>query len=88
MAYKPLSALFLLSWYFIMLLPGFITDDSPHFLRTIGVLPVTYIFWAIGLDWTGERLGLLTPHPNPLPQREGVTSVSPLPLGEGLGVRV
>ena len=39
----------LFSWSFFMLLPDFITDDSPHFLRTIGALPPVYIFWAVGL---------------------------------------
>ncbi len=49
---------FLLTWLFFMLLPGFITGDSPHFLRTIGVMPLAYIFWAIGLAWTMERTWL------------------------------
>jgi len=40
----------LLSATFFMLLPDFITDDSPHFLRTIGALPFVYIFWAVGLN--------------------------------------
>ena len=43
-------AALLLSWAFCMLLPDFITDDSPHFLRTIGALPVVYIFWALGAE--------------------------------------
>lgn len=43
-----------LGWLFFMLLPGFITDDSPHFLRTIGALPVVYIVWAIGLERIGQ----------------------------------
>ncbi|MBE7473787.1 MAG: glycosyltransferase family 39 protein [Anaerolineales bacterium] len=49
-------AALLLLWFFFMLLPGFITDDSPHFLRTIGAMPVAYLFWAIGLDWVGQRV--------------------------------
>jgi 4-amino-4-deoxy-L-arabinose transferase-like glycosyltransferase len=41
--------LFLLSWFFIMLLPGALTYEGiPHALRTIGVIPVPYIFAAIG----------------------------------------
>ena len=44
------SAVMLFSLIFFMLLPDFITDDSPHYLRTIGAQPITYIFWAIGLD--------------------------------------
>lgn len=49
-------AAFLLLWLFFMLLPGFITDDSPHFLRTIGAMPAAYILWALGLDWASQRV--------------------------------
>jgi 4-amino-4-deoxy-L-arabinose transferase-like glycosyltransferase len=39
----------LLSWFFIMLLPGVLTYEGiPHALRVIGVIPVVYIFAAIG----------------------------------------
>jgi len=48
-------AALLLFWLFFMLLPDFITDDSPHFLRTIGAMPAVYITWAIGLDWLIKR---------------------------------
>ncbi|MCB0165954.1 MAG: glycosyltransferase family 39 protein, partial [Anaerolineae bacterium] len=48
-------AVLLLSTLFFMLLPDFITDDSPHFLRTIGALPIVYIVWAVALD-TAIRL--------------------------------
>jgi 4-amino-4-deoxy-L-arabinose transferase-like glycosyltransferase len=41
---------------FFMLLPGFITDDSPHFLRTIGALPIIYIFWALGVDMAMHKI--------------------------------
>ncbi len=47
----------LLSTAFFMLLPGFITDDSPHFLRTIGALPVAYIIWALGLFTVAGGVG-------------------------------
>jgi 4-amino-4-deoxy-L-arabinose transferase-like glycosyltransferase len=50
-------AALLLLWLFFMLLPDFITDDSPHFLRTIGAMPAVYIIWAVGLDWSIERMG-------------------------------
>lgn len=50
------SAALLLLWLFFMLLPGFITDDSPHFLRTIGAMPAVYILWALGLDWASQRV--------------------------------
>ncbi|MDM8528673.1 glycosyltransferase family 39 protein [Anaerolineales bacterium HSG24] len=56
-----LRALLLLSWLFFMLMPDFITDDSPHFLRTIGTLPVIYMVWAVGIgrfgEWANMRMG-------------------------------
>lgn len=46
----------LLTWFFAMLLPGVLTYEGiPHALRVIGVIPVAYIFAAIGglaiYDW-------------------------------------
>ena len=39
----------LVSWFFIMLLPGILTFEGiPHALRVIGVVPVVYIFAAFG----------------------------------------
>jgi len=39
----------LLSWFLIMLLPGILTYEGiPHSLRVIGVIPVVYIFVALG----------------------------------------
>ncbi len=49
-------AVLLLSATFFMLLPDFITDDSPHFLRTIGAMPMVYIFWAVGLDCVAQQI--------------------------------
>lgn len=53
-------AALLLFWFFFMLLSDLITSESPHFLRTIGALPVVYIVWAVGLvaacDWAGRML--------------------------------
>lgn len=42
---------FLFSWFFIMLLPGFLSTEAPHALRTIGVIPVVMIFAAHGFRW-------------------------------------
>lgn len=51
---------FLLVWWLVMLVPDFITGESPHFLRTIGALPPTYIFWALGIlsvgTWLARRI--------------------------------
>lgn len=46
----------LLIWWLVMLIPDFITGESPHFLRTIGALPPTYVFWALGILSVGTWL--------------------------------
>ena len=56
-------AVLLLAWTGLMLLPDFITDDSPHFLRTIGALPPVYIFWALGVEHLGRQLKDRLPQP-------------------------
>jgi hypothetical protein len=48
---------FLLAWFFAMLLPGALTYEGiPHALRTIGVIPVVYIFAALGGFWLFETI--------------------------------
>jgi 4-amino-4-deoxy-L-arabinose transferase-like glycosyltransferase len=52
----------LLSWLFIMLLPGILTQEAiPHSLRIIGTIPVAYIFSALGgielYNWIQNKLG-------------------------------
>jgi len=42
----------LLAWFFALLLPGVLTYEGiPHALRVIGVIPVVYIFAALGGYW-------------------------------------
>lgn len=64
---------FLFSWFFVMLLPGFLSIEAPHALRTIGVLPVIMIFAAQGLFWIITKLykwhALTDPHINKLESR-------------------
>ena len=52
---KKLSAIShweLVSWFFIMLLPGILTYESiPHSLRCIGVIPAVFIFSALGFEF-------------------------------------
>ena len=43
-------------WFFTMQLPGFLSIEAPHALRTIGVIPVIVIFAARGLWWFYEKL--------------------------------
>lgn len=47
---------FLVSWFFLMLAPEFLTAEGlPHSLRSIGTLPVAIIFAAITIDYLIER---------------------------------
>ena len=42
----------LLSWFFVMLIPEFMTREGlPHALRSIGTLPVVYIFAALTFNF-------------------------------------
>ncbi len=53
------------AWFFVMLLPGFLSTEAPHALRTIGVLPIVMIFAARGMWWAfhwGEEWETIT-HP-------------------------
>ena len=43
---------FLLSWFFIMLAPEFLTaEGNPHALRSIGTIPVVFIFAGLAFDY-------------------------------------
>lgn len=46
---------FLVIWTFSFLLPTVLTEECPHFIRAIGILPTIAIFPAIGLDWVWEK---------------------------------
>jgi hypothetical protein len=48
--------LLLLLWLATGLLPGALSGESPHFMRTVGAMPATYILPAIALVAAGERL--------------------------------
>jgi hypothetical protein len=41
---------FVLIWLAVMLLPTILAEGAPHFLRSVGVLPVAFVVPAIGLD--------------------------------------
>lgn len=52
---------FLFSWFFALLLPGVLTYEGiPHALRVVGVIPVIYIFAALGgywaYDWFSQKI--------------------------------
>jgi hypothetical protein len=46
------SHMFILAWFFIMLAPEFMTaEGNPHALRSIGTLPVIFIFSAMTFEY-------------------------------------
>lgn len=52
-----IAAVFALVWVSVMLLPTILSEDTPHFLRAAGVLPMAAVFPALGLDWVVARIG-------------------------------
>lgn len=46
----------LFAWFFVFLLPGFLSTEAPHALRAIGVIPVVMIFAAKGFMWLFNSL--------------------------------
>lgn len=53
---RDYAVAFLLLWTGAMLLPSILTEDCPHFVRAIGVLPFATLFPALGLDWAWSKL--------------------------------
>jgi len=50
----------LISWFFIMLLPGALTYEGiPHSLRCIGAIPPVFIFAALGINFLYQKLKLI-----------------------------
>ena len=47
---RQTAALALLLWTAVMLLPTILAEDTPHFLRAVGILPAALFFPALGLD--------------------------------------
>ncbi len=54
----------LLSWFFIMLLPGILTSEGiPHSLRCIGAIPPVFIFAGIGAEYLYRKIRKLIGDP-------------------------
>ena len=49
-ARRQLAPILALTWIGVMLLPTVLAEDTPHFLRAAGVLPVIFILPAVALD--------------------------------------
>ncbi|MBN1179628.1 MAG: hypothetical protein JXD18_10470, partial [Anaerolineae bacterium] len=54
---RDAAAAFVLVWTAVMLMPTLLAEDTPHFLRAVGVLPVAAFLPALGLDWVVEQAG-------------------------------
>jgi 4-amino-4-deoxy-L-arabinose transferase-like glycosyltransferase len=58
-ARREIAPVFTLIWVGLMLVPTWLAEDAPHFLRAVGVLPLLVIFPALGLDaamtWLARR---------------------------------
>jgi hypothetical protein len=54
---RRLAPALLLAWTGTMLLPTILAEDTPHFLRAVGVLPAIFLFPALALDglWLRAR---------------------------------
>lgn len=53
---RRIPSLLLLLWVGVMLVPTWLAEDAPHFLRAVGVLPLAAIPPALGISWAWERL--------------------------------
>lgn len=47
---------FMFMWFFVMLIPGFLSTSTPNALLIIGTLPVVMIFTARGIWWFFDKL--------------------------------
>lgn len=45
-----------LIWMGVMSLPTLLSEDAPHFLRSVGVLPMVACLPALGLDWLADQI--------------------------------
>jgi hypothetical protein len=46
-----------LAWLIIFMVPSYLTEAAPHFLRTTGILSILFIYPALGLEAIRESLG-------------------------------
>ena len=47
---------FVLAWTAVMLLPTILAEDTPHFLRAVGIQPLVFVLPALGLDGAWQWL--------------------------------
>jgi hypothetical protein len=56
---RKTAVLFTIIWVGLMLVPTWLAEDAPHFLRAAGILPLLVVFPALGIDkaidWVERR---------------------------------
>lgn len=57
---RPEVGLFSLLWLILMIVPSFFSYPAPHFLRTAGAIPVTYLFPALACTAAAVKLQSVT----------------------------
>ncbi|MCS7002286.1 MAG: glycosyltransferase family 39 protein, partial [Dehalococcoidia bacterium] len=57
---QPAYALALI-WAVVMIAPTALSTSAPHYLRAVGLLPIIFVFPALGLWFTLERVGAWWP---------------------------
>lgn len=58
-AKRELACVLALVWLATMLLPTWLSNEAPHFLRAIGAMPMVFVFPALALDWLWNKTGRL-----------------------------
>ncbi|MBL8046006.1 MAG: glycosyltransferase family 39 protein [Anaerolineales bacterium] len=58
-AKRELACVLALVWLATMLLPTWLSNEAPHFLRAIGAIPIVFIFPALALEWLWNRTNRL-----------------------------
>lgn len=57
--FKKIEYFLLIMWFGALSLPELLTSEGiPHALRIVGVIPVVFLWAAIGLDWMLEKIKL------------------------------
>ncbi len=56
---RSLPSAFLIIWTAVMLVPTVLAEDTPHFLRAIGLLPVLWLIPAVGFEAFANGLTIL-----------------------------
>jgi hypothetical protein len=54
--WRSLPYLFAIIWGSVLMLPALLSEEAPHFLRMLGVLPAVYLLTVVAMLEAGKRL--------------------------------